>query len=301
MSNIWIIFALSAAFIYTFVAFVDKYVISVKPNFDFRGMPMFQSLMGFIIGTTVWFAAGQPVPHHIDGLILIITGVITIFAGVFYFKALSLEETSKLFLLFQITPLFILVGAWLFIKETITVYQFLGFMVILIAVIIISTHKKKQSFQLSKALISVLIADFLWAASALLVKAMISKNSFTIVLCFESWGLGLGGFILYAIRPSFRHSFNHYFRTMPLITFIIIGLNESCFVIGKAFGFFAAMTGPISLVSIIISTQVIIGSILGMLAAFFWPKIFKEDLHPQALLVKWLCTLMVFGGVFLLR
>ena len=186
----WVIPALIAPAVYTIVNFIDKYIVSKEVK-DYRGMPIYGTIMGFVVGTLFWIITGFPLLSLRDALIVLSTGMLTIWGAALYFKAISHEDASKLILLFQMMPVFVLILALLFLGEKITTPQILGFFLILSAVIGISVEKGKREFKISQTLLLILLVDLIWAASAILIKFAIDANSFSKILSFESWGIGV--------------------------------------------------------------------------------------------------------------
>lgn len=298
MTN-WLTFALLAPLVFTGVNFVDKYIVEKEVK-DYRGMPIYGTIMGLIMGTLFWILTGFPILNLKDTLILLLTGSITIWAAALYFQAISMEEASRVILLFQMTPILVLIMSYIFLGERITLQQLVGFFLILLAVIGVSDSIKKGGFQLSKAFWLILAVDFMWAISAILIKFSINETSFTQVLSYESWGLGLGGLLLYAFFPSIRNSFNYSIKTVRKTALVIMFGNEGLFVFGKSLQFFAYSLGNAALVSIIGSTQVFIGIIVGIVLTIFLPHIIKEDITKTILVKKLALAVVMFIGLVLI-
>ncbi|MFZ1549383.1 MAG: EamA family transporter, partial [Microgenomates group bacterium] len=234
----WLFFALLGPAIYVIINFIDKYIISRKIK-DYSAMPIFGSITGFVIGLLFWALSNYPILQPFDALILILSGVFTIWGTVFYFKALSSEEASNVVLFFQAIPLMVLVLSIIFLHESLTTVQGFGFLIILAA----TTYALKKTggarFRLNKALILVLIADAFWAVAAVLVTLAINANSFTEILSYESWGIGVGGLILYLFFPKKRRAFHKTVQTAGLKIIFIVFVNEVIFVIAKSVTYYA--------------------------------------------------------------
>lgn len=294
----WILPALIAPAVYTVVNFIDKYIVSKEVR-DYRGMPIYGTIMGFFIGTIFWIVTGFPLLSFRDALIVLTTGAFTIWAAALYFKAISTDDASKIILLFQMTPIMTLVLALMFLKETISSQQYIGFFLILLAVIGISIEKIEGKFKLSSTFLLILIVDLMWAISAVLIKFAINANSFSKILSFESWGIGLGGLILYLFFPNIRNAFNESIRTVRKRALGIMFANEGIFVLGKSITFFAYSIGPAALVSIVGSTQVFFGILYGLLLTLVVPHLIKEDLSKDSLPKKIIAAGILFAGLYL--
>ncbi len=263
-------------------------------------MPIFGSITGFVIGLLFWALSNYPILQPFDALILILSGVFTIWGTVFYFKALSSEEASNVVLFFQAIPLMVLVLSIIFLHESLTTVQGFGFLIILAA----TTYALKKTggarFRLNKALILVLIADAFWAVAAVLVTLAINANSFTEILSYESWGIGVGGLILYLFFPKKRRAFHKTVQTAGLKIIFIVFVNEVVFVIAKSVTYYAYSLGPTAQVSVLGGTQVLFGVLYGWFLTKKFPKIFKEDIRRSTLIKKFILAIFTVFGILLI-
>lgn len=296
----WIFYALLAPAVYAVVNFIDKYLLSKEVK-DYNAMPIYTAITGFVVGTLFWVVNGFPLLSSRDSLIVIATGILTTWSLIAYFKALSFEETSKVIILFQMLPIVTLLLSFLFLKETITPKQFIGFILIIFASIAVSVEKEKKGFILSPAFFYILIYDILWAASGVLIKFAINANSFWKILSYESWGIGIGGIMVYLIISPIRNAFNKSLKKITKRALSIIALNEGVFVLAKSLTFFAFSLGPVALVSVLENTQTFYGIIFGFALTIIAPSIFKEDISRKGLVKKLVASIILFLGILLLR
>lgn len=298
----WLFFALLAPAIYCIVNFIDKYIISKEVK-DYKGMVIYGTIMGLFIGTIFWIFTGFPTLPLKDTLLILFSGAITIWASFLYFRVLSKDQASIVIILFQMIPLFVLVLSITVLKQPLTVKQIIGFVIILVCSLGISLQaeeNKKMRFQLSNSFWIMLLIDCMWAIAAILVSMAIHANSFGKILSYESWGLGLGGLLLYIIFKDIRNSFNTSIITVRKIALIIMFLNEAIFVFAKGITFYAYSIGPTALVSIIGSTQIFFAIVYGTLLSIIAPTIFREDTTRSGLLTKASLAVLMFFGIFLI-
>ena len=295
----WFILALLSPAIYVIVNYIDKYVIERKVK-DYRGMPIYGALTGIVIGTLFWIFSGQPVLSLRDASLVVTSGVISLFAYYLYFSALSKSQTSIVIILFQMTPIFTLILASIFLKELITVKQLFGFLLVILAAVALSMEGKLKEVKISSAFYLILLADVLLAVSALFIKFTINANSFSKIFSYESWGLALGGLILYIFSSGARTAFRVSFRSVGRNVLGIMFLNESIFVVSKSIQFLAIALGPVALVSVLGSTEVFYGILYGQVLTSLFSHIFKEDVSKKGLLKKLLPSLVLLLGVYLI-
>lgn len=296
----WLFFALLAPAISTVVNFTDKFLIEkVVP--DYRGLPIYATLTGFIVGTTIWIATDYPRLSPSDMLITVGTGMLTIWGTFFYFKALGNESASKIILLKQLQPVQVLLLSWFLLKEPLMMNQLTGFILVLIAVIGITLRKHHVHIWVSPSLLLMAAATFLWALALVLFKLVVETNSFTTLLSYESWGIGLGGSLVYFLFPSVRHSFS---ETSPRVSLSLLGaifVNEIIFVIAKLCSFLAISAGPVALVSVLDSSQVFYGIFTGWALSNINPQTFEEDTSLIGISRKLLFGFIGFTGIWLIR
>jgi drug/metabolite transporter (DMT)-like permease len=294
----WLFFALLSPATYAIINFIDKYLIESRVK-DYRGMPLYSAIAGFIFGTGAWLLFGLPTLNWFEGSLVLLTGIISIFALTMYFRALSQEETSIIIILFQLGPLFSLSLSYLVLGESITFNQLSGFLLILIAAIGASLKISKNKFAISQAFWLILICNFFWALANVLFKFVSESNSFVTLLVYEGWGFGVGGIILSIIYPASKNAFIENFKTVGGSVMSFIFLNESVFVLARLVTYFALTLAPVAIVVVVGSTQVFFGVVYGILLTLFLPKIFKEDISKPLLIRKLLWAVLAVCGVFL--
>lgn len=292
MTN-WIFLALLAPAVFTVVNFLDKYIVESKVK-DYRGVPIYSGIVGLIAGTFFWLIFGRPILPFFDGFIVITVGMLTVWAFLFYFKALSSSQTSYVIGLFQLIPVFTLLFSFLFLHEVISTNQLFGFFLILISAILLSYQKQKKKFKLDTSFYYILTADVFFAASSVLIKFAINANSFTKILCYESWGIAIGALFLFIFYKACRNAFLETTKTVGNKVLGIMLLNEGIYILAKTITLFAVSLGPVTLVSVLGGTQVFYGILFGVILTMLMPKVFNEGIAQKEILKK----LILMGGLF---
>ncbi|HSX08783.1 MAG TPA: DMT family transporter [Candidatus Saccharimonadales bacterium] len=146
----WLFFALLSPAILTITIFTDKYIVGNAVK-DARGVVLMQAVMGFIVGTLFWIVTGFPGLSITDALIVLGTGMINTCAAAVYFKVLKEEDASYVIFMLQLIPIFIICLSFLFLKETITIRQLLGFVIILVSALLISVQDWKKILHIPKS------------------------------------------------------------------------------------------------------------------------------------------------------
>lgn len=92
----WFLYAILGTAVYTVVCFVDKYNLE-KQIKDYRGMAMYSAIIGLLTGTILWALTGFPILGLSDGLLVLATGILFIWAAAIYFFVMQRErEQSRL-------------------------------------------------------------------------------------------------------------------------------------------------------------------------------------------------------------
>lgn len=295
----WLILALLSPAIYTVINFTDKYLVSSVVK-DYRAMPIYTTIVGFIAGFFFWIVTGFPTLGFRDGIIITFTGMLTIWAALLYFQALSEEETTTVIIFFQMLPVFSLILSYFILGELITIKQFIGFIFILSAAIGVSLKRtKKKKVHIAKSLLLITMFNIMWAVAGVLVKFTINANSFSTILSYESWGIGIGGLILFLFYKPVKKAFLENIKTVKKRTLSILFINEFVFVIAKSLSFLAYSLGPVALVSVLGSSQVFYGILYGFILALVFPRVFKEEGDRTNLLRKIVLSIVLFIGIVL--
>ena len=295
----WIFFAILAPAIYASATYIDKYILE-KEIEEYDSMPIYMAIVGLIAGCFFFTITGFPLLNLRDTCLILTTGILTTISSVFYFKALAYEDTGKINFLFQIFPIISLVLGFVLLRETITIQQLLGFLFILFATVGISVEKRKGKFYISKAFFLILIVDVLWATSGVLMKFAIKTNSFSNVLSYESFGIFLGGFLIFIFYPNSKNAFLKNIKIVRKNTIKIILLNESIVVFAKAVTFYAFSLGPLGLVSVLEGAQTFYAIVYGWFLTITFPLIFHEDITKRGLFKKIVLFLILLLGIYLL-
>lgn len=295
----WILFALLSPAVYAITNFVDKYLLSQKVK-DYNALPIYTASVSFAFGFVWWLLAGCPLLPIKDAAIIIVTGIITIFSIVIYFKALSIQETSIVILLFQLSPIFTLILSTLFLKEEILLKQYLGFAIILLATTLLAIPKNNNHWTFPKGFWLIVLYDLMFAVIGILLKFSSSESTFSQIISYESFGMGIGGILIFLFYPPVRKAFLKSRKVLFKSALPIIVLNEVFFILAKSLGYYAFVIGPVVLVSVLSNVQVFYGLVFGFILTVLFPSLFREDISRKGLLLKVGSGLLLFVGLYFL-
>lgn len=297
----WLLFALLAPALYTLTIFIDKYLLNGY-SIDYRGMPIFTSIVGLVFGTLVWCVTGFPLISVSDTLIILFTGVINCISLSLYFYAISQEQASFVNIIMQLVPAFVLLLSYIFLHQTISILQFIGILIVFSAALFVSISEEngKISIKLNKPFFAIIIYDFFWAISAILVSYISKEVSFTSLLTYESWGICIGGFILFIFFPVVKKAFLKTVKKVKKKAILVMCGNETIWALAKSTTFFAYTLGPAAVISTLESTQPFFALFYAFILMTIAPKIFQEDLRFRTIRNKVIATVFVLVGVILI-
>jgi transporter family protein len=292
----WLVYALLGPLVFTIVNYIDKLILEKHVRNPFS-MPPYIAIMALLSGCVLWVTTGFPVLPFRDVAIVMFTGVLTAIGALLYYRALSLEDTSKIIVLIQIQPVMVLILSFLLLHETISAIQFVGFVIILGAAIALSVRRGMGGIQVSNVLGMLLIVNFVWSLSVVLFKLIADVDHFEYLLSYESWGFALGGLLIFLFVPLVRNAFRESLRVIPPRTLVIIAVNETIFLCAKLLTLAAVALGPTALVSVLGGTQVLFGILMGWGLTVLAPSIYREEIARRDLIRKGAVALILFVGI----
>lgn len=297
----WLLLALLAPFFYSTCNFLDKYIVRIGVV-DYRGMPMYTAVTGFLFGSTWWLLKGCHTMSVKDTILVFMAGLVSALATVLYFKVIYFMTASKVIILMQLVPLMVLLMSSIFLNEELTLKQIVGFFVILTAAFgltYLTELPTSDKMKLSSAIL-IITADFLWALSNIFLKIASGNNSVATVFTYQSWGMVIGLLIFSLLLPKVKNSFISSFKNNGLKTFILVFINELLFITGKIVNLAAVSMAPVSLVSVIGNTQIFFGIIIGIFLTLLAPEIFEESISSKGIAIEFFWALIMFLGICLI-
>ena len=146
----WILFVLLAQFIWSFTTLIDKFVISKKYISNPMAYIVINGLTNLMfIFLLPFFSFGHL--KFADFMIALLSSAGFAIGVTLYYKAVQYEEISRITLLYQSTPLFVFGLSYIFLKDSLTKYSMIGFLLLLSAGMIVAYKKYHKKLVLSKA------------------------------------------------------------------------------------------------------------------------------------------------------
>ncbi|NIR87286.1 DMT family transporter [Candidatus Bathyarchaeota archaeon] len=295
----WFVFALIAPFLWAGTDVVDKHILTkhVRNPFSYQLLFLLTEVpIPFLLLAVLpisfcfpWSALGM------------LAGFLICTSFLFYFKAMTLEETSRVISLMYVAPIFVLPLANIFLGESLSLYKYLGVMSLVFSAVLVSYRKAegKTSLAISPALGWMLIYDVVFAVSNILVKYVLYSMDY---LSFSFWWLigGLIGGPLLFCFPKARREFLNDFHLISKGVFFLRSISTYLSFVGIVLYSAAVSVGVISLVAAVPSVEPFFVLLLTVLLSFLIPGILEEDTGKQAFTLKISAFALIIFGAWLI-
>jgi uncharacterized membrane protein len=293
------IFALLSPFLDSLINYLDKYLVS-KHSVNTNVLAIYTGIISFFTGSLVYILNRFQDIEPRSAIILILSGFLSVFVLVFYFKALKFDEASRVSALFQFVPVFVLLLSFLFLKEELSRPQYIGCLFIFIAGFLFSVKKKRSGIiRINKAFWYMMISSLLFALSTILFKVGAGDVSFWNAIPYEGFGNGLAVLILTYNRNNFK-LLQKAEKKLDKRVFLYIIVIELIYRASRYSFYYALLLLPASIVSVMQGFQVFFLLIEGILLTILLPGFIKEVIDKKILVLKMVATIFIFIGLYLI-
>lgn len=294
----WLVFALAAPFLYSTSNLADKHLVSSRIK-NPASLTVLGGFVAGIAGIIILAFIGLPKLPGLHILLLLTSGILSELALLPHYKAMQMEDASRIIPLYQLAPLLTLILSFTLLSERLTQAQLLGFVFTLVGAIALSLQKGSGSrVRVRRAVWYVLLASFLYASTAVLFKYVVVDTSFWNALVYELFGAALGSVIIFLwIGPAFLKEA----RRLTGSTWSVISGNEIVYLSARLCSFYAISLAPIALVSVIGGLQPFFMLVFGYILSRWFPAVVKEDIRGKTLALKVGALAILFVGVWLIN
>jgi uncharacterized membrane protein len=293
----WFYFALLSSVLISGVNIIDKILIS-----DYKIPPLVYvlvisatSLMPLV---TLAFFHLTPLPLGILAFTILV-GFVRIYYTLPYFKALMVEEVSRVIPLLQLTPVFVLILSSVVLHEALRPQDYVAFGLLVLGGTLFAIRLTK-GIRVSLAFYLMILASFLLALYSVALKYLFSVQDFYTIFIWVQ----IAGFITFfqfiPFRPFRSSLVTTYKITSRQIGIIIVAEQAVAYVSVFAYNY-AIAHGPITLISSVGATQPLFVLLFATILSYRFPRVLREELTRMDVALKVLGLIAIFAGTYLMQ
>lgn len=291
----WVLFAILSGFSRAIVNTLDKYVLTKyvkKPIIP----TMVLGIIGLIAAIAIFTLNGFTKLSAINTILAFIAGIIYILAFLFYFKAVKIEEISRVVPLFRLVPLFTMFLAAIFLEEIFTPLKYLGIILTITGAVLISS-KSITKISLGKAFWLMILASFLLSSNGVITKYLLSFADFWTIFAYIRIGaiIALIPILYYSLSDLIDVAKKHSSKAIGLLSF-----GATLNLIATLLMIIAMDLGTATLANALSCVQPFFVLLFTIVLSIFFPKIIKENIDKSTILLKLFAIVLMFVGVVLI-
>lgn len=304
----WLILVLITVIFDSSRIFIDNYISDCY--FKGKGavsQKLFYGYAFIVLAAILMLATGVDFSNFTPIVLFLLSGIMHSFAGIPYYRALELDDSTNLGIFIQLAPVIYLIMGWLFLGESFSVLQLVAFAVILSGplLIIMTTRKRSRKVKIKAVFCAFLYVLIAVSANILFVKENNNAEniSFFTEMAFVFLGKGIGNLIIMYSMPKWRRRFlsvvknSHKKVFRPLFSSCILGVTKDFTY--RAALFLAPSVALASAASD--STTPIIIFFMGIVLTLIWPRFGREKLNRKSVLVHLIATVLVVIGIVIIQ
>jgi len=290
----WLFYSLLAPLFWAIGNVGDKYVLS-KWLKHAMGALMAFGIFGIIAAAIIFGVRGfGNVPL---GLVFgcLLSGVLYMFANVYYFRAVQSGEVSRIIPIIYTEPLFTAAISAVILGEIFTPLKYLGVVLMVAGAIAISYHKT-TGFKFSKGVWFALIASILFALNTVATKYLVDNMDFWMVFAY----VRVGTFI--SLIPAafiYKSAFKELISLKPK-GMALLALTNTLGFSGILSFTYAATLGFITLTTSLSVAQPFFVLLFTLALSIFYPNFIKEETGKKIFFQKLFAIVLMFVGVLLI-
>jgi transporter family protein len=293
----WYFFALLTSVFYSFTNILEKFLLEKRIK-DPIVLTVFSGFMTGIIGVILGFSTGFQAVGILETVLLLFSGVLLLAYIIPYFDAMKLEDASRVVPLFQFIPVISFILSAVFLKETLSVKQIAGMVLVVGAGIALSLKKIEGSFITPrKSLWLMLLSSFMYASIAILFRFVVKDGNFWSSVSYQYMGAGIGAILLFLFLRT-RHRWS--VRVKEIHTSLgVMFINHCISLFAQVSESYAVSLVAVPFVYIIGGVQPVFVLVFGIILTLWFPNIIQEDIKKTVVAHKLISVLFMFLGLFL--
>jgi len=293
----WLIFTLIATVFWAVGAVIDKYILTKHMQDPFS----YQLLLIIVEAPVMLLLLFTSVSAALPWSLLGIVGGLAMYPGfILYFKAMAIEESSRVISLWYTGVIFVPMFAYVFLEEKLGLPSYLGIILLVLSAMVVSYRKEKgRKPVISPALGLILTSGVVFAGYEVFTKYVLGALDYFSYLFWNFVGAAILGFTLFCF-PKIRYNFLSDIQRVNRTVLLWRIINTSISLIGTVFYYIAISSGPVSLVSAAGSLEPFFVFAITLFLSLFVPRILKEETGKKVVAVKGLAIILIVVGTWLI-
>ena len=292
----WVLIATLSSVVYAAVSLTDKQILS-KHKLDLYPFCLFAGSVNLLISLIIFLFLNIPSLQFIVIIRGISVGVLWGLAIWIMFSILKKREITRVELIFQSSPIFVIIMATLFLGENLSMPIIFSFVLMMFGSILASIEFNKQSSGLDKKdLLFLLFSAFLVGVASIVLKSNSKEIGEIHALALRGIGIGITLGV-----PSLRIS------SFRILIDYLTNIKKGPFIVSTELGaalanmliIIAITSGPVSVVQAIMGTRPVFIFLGSIILTIFGIKSF-ENWSKTNTLIKMISLIMVTSGLITL-
>ena len=243
-------------------------------------------------------------------LLALLAGFMTQAALLYMYRALEYGEATRvLSVMGGLVPIVSFIAAYLFLDERLEMLAIAGFVVLILATIILTLNPHKLSVKgSSKWIVNIIVASILLGTQAVLAKYVFTEYHFISAYATTGLGAGLYALLITLVSKNVRNEISGSFKAKKKTNKQATHSSQLVWIFGNS------MLGGLAVIllnlAISLGSPTLVGALRGVqyagifIIAFIlagkYPNLLDEDLSRMSVLLKTLGIVLTINGIILL-
>ena len=299
-----IILAVIASAFYAIASHIDKYLISkAVKNADYKSLTIISTLVAGAAMTIIYmfvcrFQLFLDLPSV---LLLLFNSTLYTLALIFWFKALSRDDTTIIIIMFQLIPVFSLFLSPIILGDQfVSPIQLVGGIIVTIAAIAITYEHGEGKFNKARltTLALMTFVSFAYAIWFIIVRYINQSHDFNQTILWSNITRFVVGILFITFFKTYRNSFKKMLKKNGAKIISLNLMNEMFTSFGDVL---SALAGTMASVAIVAFTtqgvEPFIVMLLGIAITKLFPRIEKENISKREVLRRTITIIVCLVGL----
>jgi bacterial/archaeal transporter family protein len=287
----WVSLALLSALLWAVSNLIDKFMLDKWMKNPLVPVNLV-AVVSLIAGTAVSLTHGLSPLSPVNLMLVMLYGIASTVGMVYYFKALSIEEVSRIVPLFNLGPLFILILATIFLGEIFSPVKYAGIFLLVAGSVLIAVKKDIKFGKAFPLMMGCLVAS---AIGNVITKYLLGFADYWTIFAY----LRFAG-VIAALPLVYLHHKDLIATTKKYGKRVVVSIftSEVLAVIALFVFTIAVSLGPVTLVNSIGALQPLFVLMITVLFSMFLPHILKEEIDRHTIFMKVIAiALLIVGSI----